>query len=324
MATNNLEIAKKIAKQIRGKNGGLSAVKALGFELKDRGIVQVSMNMVDYKASQLFKVFELVRTLAEQFGVQILESEVVGLIPTEALTDTAEFYLRLRNFNKNQILERKLAEPESNRLVAMNLTTFASEVASDKPVPGGGSVSAYSASLAASLVSMVARLTLKKSELQKDWPLAQQALSESEILQRNLLALVDRDSQSFSSLMKAYRLPKASEQEKTARSAEIQSRLREACTVPLETATESGHVLAAAKKLAPCANLNALSDLQTAISLAQAGLTGAAANVAINIPGIKDAQFRKETEDKLHSIEKMAESDRIEALKVLASRSKPQ
>jgi glutamate formiminotransferase/formiminotetrahydrofolate cyclodeaminase len=324
LATNNLEIAKKIAKQIRGKNGGLSAVKALGFELKDRGIVQVSMNMVDYKASQLFKVFELVRTLAEQFGVQILESEVVGLIPTEALTDTAEFYLRLRNFNKNQILERKLAEPESNRLVAMNLTTFASEVASDKPVPGGGSVSAYSASLAASLVSMVARLTLKKSELQKDWPLAQQALSESEILQRNLLALVDRDSQSFSSLMKAYRLPKASEQEKTARSAEIQSRLREACTVPLETATESGHVLAAAKKLAPCANLNALSDLQTAISLAQAGLTGAAANVAINIPGIKDAQFRKETEDKLHSIEKMAESDRIEALKVLASRSKPQ
>ena len=322
LATNNLDIAKKIAKQIRGKDGGLSAVKALGFELKDRGIVQVSMNMVDYKASQLFKVFELVRILAEQFGVQILESEVVGLVPTEALTDTAEFYLQLRNFNKDQILERKLAEPETDRLVAMNLTTFASEVASDKPVPGGGSVSAYSASLAASLVSMVARLTLKKTEYQKDWPVAQQVLDESDRLQRNLLSLVDKDSHSFSALMKAYRLPKETEQDKITRSAEIQSRLREACTVPLETASNSAQVLTAAKKLAPCANLNALSDLQTALSLAQAGLTGAAANVAINLPGIKDTQFRKETEESLRSIEKNAEADRSEALKILTARTK--
>ena len=322
LATNNLDIAKKIAKQIRGKDGGLSAVKALGFELKDRGIVQVSMNMVDYKASQLFKVFELVRILAEQFGVQILESEVVGLVPTEALTDTAEFYLQLRNFNKDQILERKLAEPETDRLVAMNLTTFASEVASDKPVPGGGSVSAYSASLAASLVSMVARLTLKKTEYQKDWPVAQQVLDESDRLQRNLLSLVDKDSHSFSALMKAYRLPKETEQDKITRSAEIQSRLREACTVPLETASNSAQVLTAAKKLAPCANLNALSDLQTALSLAQAGLTGAAANVAINLPGIKDVQFRKETEESLRSIEKNAEADRSEALKILTARTK--
>jgi glutamate formiminotransferase len=89
LGTNNLDVAKKIAKQVRGKDGGLSAVKALGFDLKDRGIVQVSMNMIDYKASQLFKAFELVRTLAEQQGVEVLESEIVGLVPTEALIDTA-------------------------------------------------------------------------------------------------------------------------------------------------------------------------------------------------------------------------------------------
>jgi len=320
--TNNLDIAKRIAKQVRGKDGGLAAVKALGFELKDRGIVQVSMNMVDYKASQLFKTFELVRTLAEQNGVEVLESEIVGLVPTEALTDTAEFYLRLRNFSKNQILERKLAESESSSLVAMNLAAFASEVASDKPVPGGGSVSAYSASLAASLVSMVSRLTLKRPEYERDWPVVKQVLTESDNLQRRLLSLVDKDSESFSALMRAYRLPKESEQEKKNRSEEIQSKLKEASTVPLETADAAGLVLVAARNLAHCANLNALSDLQTAISLAQAGLAGAAANIAINLPGIKNAQFREEVERNLHSIEKAAEKNRLEAIEVLASRSK--
>jgi glutamate formiminotransferase/formiminotetrahydrofolate cyclodeaminase len=321
--TNNLDVAKRIAKQIRGKDGGLAAVKALGFELKDRGIVQVSMNMVDYKASQLFKTFELVRTLAEQNGVEVLESEIVGLVPTEALTDTAEFYLRLRSFSKNQILERKLVESESNRLVAMSLATFASEVASDKPVPGGGSVSAYSASLAASLVSMVARLTLKRPEHEKDGPVVRQLLAESEKLQRLLLTLVDKDSESFSALMKVYRLPKENEQEKKARSGEIQSTLKQACQVPLETAEKAGEVLVVARKLANSANLNALSDLQTALSLAQAGLAGAAANVEINLASIKDSQFRRQVEEKLHSIEKTAEKNRSEGFELLASRSKP-
>ncbi len=167
MATGNLDTAKKIAKQMRGKDGGLSAVKALGFELKDRGIVQVSMNMVDYKASQLFKAFELVKALAQHHGVQILASEIVGLVPMEALIDTAEFYLQLERFSKNQILETKLFETQTDKLVALDLEAFGSEVASEKPVPGGGSVSAYVGSLAASLVSMVSRLTLKKPEYQQ-------------------------------------------------------------------------------------------------------------------------------------------------------------
>jgi len=320
--TDNLDVARRIARQVRGKDGGLSAVKALGFELKDRGIVQISMNMVDYKASQLYKTFELVRTLAEQNGVQVLESEIVGLVPTEALTDSAEFYLRLRNFSKDQILERKLAESKSTSLVDMGLGAFAAEVASDKPVPGGGSVSAYSASLAASLVSMVARLTLKRPEYEKDWPIVNEVLSESDNLQRHLLALVDRDAESFSELMKAYRLPKKTELEKQTRAAEIESKLMKASTVPLETAEAAGLVLAIAKKLALCANLNALSDLQTAISLSQAGLAGAAANVAINIPGVKNSKFREETQHKLASIETRAEEDRKETVQTLGLRSK--
>jgi glutamate formiminotransferase len=110
--TNNLDLAKRIARQIRGRDGGLSFVRALGFELKDRGIVQVSMNLTNYKASQMFKAFELVRVFAERSGVRVLGSEIVGLVPMEALTDTAKFFLQLHGFNKDQILELRILEKQ--------------------------------------------------------------------------------------------------------------------------------------------------------------------------------------------------------------------
>jgi glutamate formiminotransferase/formiminotetrahydrofolate cyclodeaminase len=322
LATSNLGVAKKIARQVRGRDGGLSAVKALGFELKDRGIVQVSMNMVDYKTSQLFKAFELVRTLAEALGVQVIESEIVGLVPAEALTDTAEFYLRLHSFKKDQILERKLADSGSDRLVAMSLAAFSSEVASEKPVPGGGSVSAYAAALAAGLVSMVSRLTLKKLEYEKYWPAAHGILTESERLRARLLTLVDQDSESFAALMKAYRLPKESQLDREIRSKEIQLRLKEATQIPLETAEQAARTLSAARNLAEYANINALSDVQTAISLAHAAFLGATANVTINLPGIKDPEYRKRLEEKLIPLQRQVEKDESGALTVLASRNK--
>ncbi len=321
LGTNNLDVAKKIAKQVRGKDGGLSAVKALGFDLKDRGIVQVSMNMIDYKASQLFKAFELVRTLAEQQGVQVLESEIVGLVPTEALIDTAEFYLRLRGFNKNQILERRLGGTQGNRLIEMSLANFAGEVASDKPVPGGGSVSAFAGSLAASLVGMVCRLALKKPEQEKNWKSAEEVLAESESLQKDLLALVDEDSQSFASLMQSYRLPKDNEQEKRKRAEEIQNRLKGATEVPLKTAEQAGRILSAANRLAEFANENTFSDLQTAIFLAQASALGAVSNVTINLAGIKDEDYQKRMRMKIDTILKQTETDKSGALSALARRN---
>src|SRR5208337_2029913 len=322
LATANLDVAKKIARQVRGKDGGLSAVKALGFELKDRGIVQVSMNMVDYKASQLFKAFELIRTLAEEQGIEIVESEIVGLVPQEALIDSAEFYLRLHSFKKDQILERKLTDSASERLVSMSLAAFSSEVASEKPVPGGGSASAYAVALAASLVSMVSRLTLKKTEYEKYWPAVKEILAESEKLRLQSLTFVDRDAQSFATLMKAYRLPKETDSDKQARSKEIQMGLKDAAQVPLETAEFAARTVHAAKRLAEFANINALSDVKTAIFLAQAGLQGASANVLTNLSGIKETDYRKEMEQKLNALENQVEKEASEALRVLTSRSK--
>jgi glutamate formiminotransferase/formiminotetrahydrofolate cyclodeaminase len=322
LETSDLDIAKKVARQVRGKDGGLSAVKALGFELKDRGIVQVSMNMVNYKATQLFKAFELVKTLAQHHGVQVLDSEIVGLVPLEALTDTAEFYLRLRGFNRNQILETKLLEPQGDKLVTMDLATFGSELASEKPVPGGGSVSAYTGSLAAGLVSMVSRLTLKRREYEQSWSKVETTLTESEKLREHLLALVDQDSQSFESLLQAYRLPKSSEEEKQVRSTEIQSRLKGAAEVPLTTAENAAQVLSLSEALSDCANENALSDLQTATFLAYASVMGALSNVAINLIGVRDEEYQSRIRSRVNMIQKQTEQDKNRAIDALAARIK--
>ncbi len=322
LATTKLDFAKNVAKQVREKDGGLRAVKALGFELKDRGIVQVSMNMVDYKTSQLFKAFERVRTLAEHQGVQVLESEIVGLVPMEALTDTAEFYLKLRGFNNNQILERRLTETQGKKLIDMNLASFATDVASEKPVPGGGSVSAYAGALAASLVSMVSRLTLKRPEFEKHWVKAKEILVECESLQKHLLSLVDEDSESFAALMQAYRLPKESELEKRKRAEEIQSRLKGAAEVPLKTAEQAVEILFEAKSLAEIANESALSDLQTATYLAYASVQAAIANVTINLAGIKDGNYRMQTATKVDALLEEAELDKSRTLSAVAKRGK--
>jgi glutamate formiminotransferase len=109
LATADVEIANKIARAVRHQSGGLRYVKALGFELKDRGIVQVSMNMVNYEGTPLFRAFEMIRREAERYGVSIVGSEIVGLVPQQALNAVADFYLQLESFSANQILEHRLA-----------------------------------------------------------------------------------------------------------------------------------------------------------------------------------------------------------------------
>ena len=108
LGTSDIEIANKIARAVRHLSGGLRYVKALGFELKDRGIVQVSMNMVNYEGTPLFRAFEMIKREAERYGVPVLGSEIVGLVPQGALNAVADFYLRLEGFSEDQILEHRL------------------------------------------------------------------------------------------------------------------------------------------------------------------------------------------------------------------------
>jgi glutamate formiminotransferase len=108
LATNRLDVAKKIATAIRHSSGGLRFVKAMGIPLEDRGIVQVSMNLTNYEKTPIFRVFEMVKREAERYGVSVLESEIVGLVPSAALQQSIEWYLQLEGFSGGQVLENKL------------------------------------------------------------------------------------------------------------------------------------------------------------------------------------------------------------------------
>lgn len=108
--TNDLSIGKKIAKSVRGSNGGFKYCKALGVEVKERDIVQVTMNMVDYKKTPLFRVFDFIEREARRYGVNILGSEIIGLLPMEAMIDAADYYLRVESFDYDQILEKRIME----------------------------------------------------------------------------------------------------------------------------------------------------------------------------------------------------------------------
>ncbi len=110
LATTDVSVAKAIAKAVREKDGGLKHVKAMGFEIKERGVVQVSMNLVNYVETPVFKAFEAVKAEAHKHGVSIVESEIVGMVPLQALSETAEFYLRLEKFKTDQVIEARLIE----------------------------------------------------------------------------------------------------------------------------------------------------------------------------------------------------------------------
>lgn len=109
LATDRLDVAKKIASAVRMSSGGLRFVKAMGIPLEDRGIVQVSMNLTNYQKTPIFRVFDLVQREAARYGVQVLESEIVGLVPAAALTQTAEYFLQLEGFSPDQVLETQLS-----------------------------------------------------------------------------------------------------------------------------------------------------------------------------------------------------------------------
>ncbi len=292
IGTNDLTIAKKIAHQLRAKDGGLTNVKALGFELKERGIVQVSMNMTDYHKSQLFKAEELVELFAERYGVPVVGSEIVGLVPMDALVDSAEFYLKLENFSREQILEKRLFTPSPSTFTDMSLSTFSEEVASKKATPGGGSVAAYIGALASALVCMVGRITQSKKDAAQDSNQLQEIVRKGEDLRQRFLGLVVEDAESFDAVMQAFKLHK---DKPDVRRKAIQDATITAAEVPLRTLDSSVQVLRLAEEIARYGATNALSDVTTSVASARAALEGAASNVMINLDALNDQHYVDKT-----------------------------
>src|SRR5260370_991574 len=321
LGTNDLAIAKKIAHQLRAKDGGLAYVKALGFELKERGIVQVSMNMTDYHKSQLFKAKELVELFAQRYGVPVVGGEIVGLAPMDALVDSAEFYLKLENFSRDQILEKRLFSPSTSALTNMSLSNFSEEVASKKATPGGGSVSAYMGALGAGLVCMVARITLAKKDVALGSERLQEVVQNGEDLRQRLLELVVEDAESFDAVMRAFKLPK---DRPDVRRKAIQDATVKATEVPLRTLDSSVQDLRLAEEVAKYGTTNALSDVTTSVAAARAATEGASTNMLINLDILEDKLYTDKTRMRVSELRKDGQQleQRVQELVAIRSRKK--
>lgn len=302
LTTDEVSIAKKIAKAIRHSSGGLRYVKALGLLVDGRA--QVSMNLTDFRKTPIARVVELIRSEAARYGVAVHHSELVGLIPQDALVDTAVWYTQMDQFEPEQVLEKRLyqvreggsAEGEAEIPVD---DSFLEALAAGTATPGGGSAAAYAGAAGAALVAMVARLTTGKKKYAEVEEAMQSILARAEQLREELTKAVSRDAAAFQGVMQAFRMPKDSPEKKETRSAAVHTATLEAARVPLGVASKALEVLELATEVVEQGNLNAISDGASAAALAQAAMTSAGLNVRTNVASLDDSP---EADDLMHKL----------------------
>ena len=280
---SNLQIAKNIAKAVRGSSGGFRYVKGLGLEVD--GQAQVSMNLVDTEKTPLHNVFDFVKLRAEVEGAQVTWSEIVGLVPERVMIDAAVNHLQLRQFAPEQLLERQVREVMSG---GESVSGFLASVASSNPVPGGGSVAAHAGALAAALAQMVAGLTIGKKKYAAVDAEMKEAALKAVALGNTLASLVKRDAEAYSLVSEAHKLPKEPADAGARRNEAVTNALLKAAEVPLETARASAEVAQIALLVAEKGNANAVTDAGVAALLAEAACRGADYNVRINVTALDD------------------------------------
>jgi glutamate formiminotransferase/formiminotetrahydrofolate cyclodeaminase len=295
LGTQNLQIAKNIANAVRDAQGGYRYVKAMGFEIKERRQVQVSMNLVNYERSPIYRVYETIRREAQRYGVPVVGSEIVGLTPLRAITKTADFYLGLENFKMNQVLEYRL---KSRKIAAKEgMKGFLDLVAGKSATPGGGSVSALAGSLAGALGAMVCNLTVGKKKYADVSDELKGVLGKVDALRAELAFLIEKDAQAFDQVMAAMKMPKFTDFEIKQRDARLQETTLLASSVPLEVMEKAVAVMELLPIVAEKGNVNSISDVGVANLMGASAVRGAHLNVRINLPGIDDDKKKKELAD---------------------------
>ncbi len=310
LTTDNLSIARKIGRAVRHSSGGLRYVKALGLLVDGRA--QVSMNLTNFRKTPLARVVEFIRREAERCGVAIHHTELIGLIPQDAMVDAAVWYTQMDQFEPQQILEQRMyAAMEESKT-----PDFLDALAAGTPTPGGGSASARAGAMGAGLVSMVARLTLGKKKYSEVEGEMRQILEQSEALRAELTAAVEEDADAFKQVMAAYRLPK----DDRGRSEAIQAATLYAIQVPLSVGHRALRVMELSLRAAEIGNTNAISDAGVGLNLAQAAFTGAAYNVCINLGTLKNEKTTQDILAELKLLKAQAVSLKSQLEKLLVER----
>lgn len=297
--------------------GSLKCVKAIGWYIEEYGVAQISINLTNILVTPVHIAFDEVCRRAEARGIRVTGSELVGLIPLQAMLDAGKYFLRKQKRSvgvsekelikiavksmgldelypfkpEEKIIEYRLREPSLSRLVSMKLNDFADETASESPAPGGGSIAAYVGALGVSLGTMVANLSSHKKGWDDRWEEFGDWAEKGQQYKETLLKLVDADTQAFNQIMSAFSLPKSNLQEQEARKLSIQQATKKAIEVPfqvMETALASMDLIEA---MAESGNPNSVSDAGVGALCARAAVSGAFMNVRINAGGYEDKAY---------------------------------
>ncbi len=310
------------------KRGIFSHCKAIGWFVEEYGRAQISINLTNYKITPPHIVLEKARELAAERGLVVTGSEIVGLVPYQAMlmagkyyiekqgrstgippqdiVNTAIFSMGLNDVAPFDAEEKIIGMPKlsKNALVSLGTKEFVDEVSRSSPAPGGGSVAALAGSLGAALSSMVANLTAPKAATSEDAkPFIEMAVKAQEI-KESLCSAVDEDTQAFNDYLEALRMPHSTKQERCEREEAIQEGLKAAVRVPLRTAELSLEALKLAAEIAEKGMSGSVSDAGVGAQVAYAGIMGAIFNVLINLSDIEDSKFVEQMRDESKKIGK--------------------
>lgn len=297
--------------------GKLKCVKGIGWYIDEYGIAQISYNLTNISVTSVHEAFYETCKSAESRGLRVTGSELIGLIPLQAMLDAADFYLRKQNrslgisesekikiaikslglddlapFNpEERIIEYQLRDSSQKRLVDMDLVAFAEETSSESPAPGGGSISAYVGALGVSLGTMVANLSSHKRGWDDRWEEFSEWAVKGMMYQEELLDLVDKDTDAFNMIMDAFGLPKGTDAEKAARKDAIQAATKNAIEIPFRVMEVAYNSMEVNKAMADFGNPNSVTDAGVGALCARTAVMGAFMNVQINTGDLEDKAF---------------------------------
>ncbi len=300
--------------------GTLKAVKAIGWYIPEYGFAQISMNLTNIGVTPVHVAFDEVCKKAEDRGVRVTGSELVGLIPLSSMLEAGRYFLHrqqrsagvseeelvrtavrsmglseLKPFNpEEKIIEYILTDKRRKKLVDLSLSSFIWETSSDSPAPGGGSVAAAMGAMGTALGTMVANLSGHKRGWDDRWEEFANWAEKGTVMQKRLLDLVDEDTEAYNGILKAFELPKKSDEEKAARSAAVEAATLNASLVPLTVMKEAFKVFELLEEMTLKGNPNSVTDGAVGVLAVRACIRGAFLNVKINVKGLKDRSKAEE------------------------------
>jgi glutamate formiminotransferase/formiminotetrahydrofolate cyclodeaminase len=344
----------KIVKDEKGNPvytpGSLKSVKAIGWFIEEYGVAQISMNLTDITVTAVHEAFDEVCRRAEARGLRVTGSELVGVIPLEAMLAAGKHFLRkqkrslgipdreiikiavksmgldeLYPFDADKKIIEYILENEQKKckqLVDMTLTEFAEETASESPAPGGGSISAYMGTMGVALGTMVANLSAHKRGWDHRWEEFSQWAEKGKEYQTKLNAMVDEDTNAFNRIMDAFGLPKKSDEEKAIRKQAIQDATKYAIEVPFKVMNLCYESMEVMEAMAEIGNPNSVSDAGVGALAARAGIRGAFLNVKINAEGYEDTAFVDEIMAKAAELDAKALERENKIMEIVAQKIK--